>query len=143
MIALLLARSAAAQHTGGSFGGAQTGKAAGAGGPPELDGGRSRLVIFHAGPEFGVTDAMDISQTVTTDGRKSERWTQRGQVFETAVVEDGKIVVHSEGQDGQVRTTSYELNADGTELTVLMAFKPPRADKDITLRSVYVREKQK
>ncbi len=128
---------------GGSFGGGQTGKTAGAGGPPELAGGRSRLVIFHQGPEFGVTDAMDISQTVTTDGRKSERWTHRGQVFETASVEDGRIVVRSTGQDGQVRTTSYELGADGNELTVLLTFKPPRADKDVVLRSVYVREKRK
>lgn len=128
---------------GGSFGGDQTGKTAGAGGPPELAGGRSRLVIFHAGPEFGVTDAMDISQTVTTDGRKCERWTHRGQVFETAAVEDGRIVVRSTGQDGQVRTTSYELNADASELTVLLTFKPPRADKDVVLRSVYVREKRR
>jgi len=128
---------------GGSFGGGQTGKTAGAGGPPELAGGRSRLLIFHQGPEFGVTDAMDISQTVTTDGRRSERWTHRGQVFETAALQDGRVVVRSEGQDGQVRTTTYELNADASELTVRMTFKPPRADKDVTLRSVYVREKQK
>lgn len=127
----------------GSFGGAQTGKAAGAGAPPEMTGGRSRLVLFHEGPEFGVTDAMDISQTVTTDGRKCERWTQRGQVFETAKAESGRIVVRSEGQDGLVRTTAYELNADGSELTVLTTFKPPWADKDVSLRSVYVREKRK
>lgn len=127
----------------GSFGGAPTGKAAGAGAPPEMTGGRSRLVLFHEGPEFGVTDAMDISQTVTTDGRKCERWTQRGQVFETAKSESGRIVVRSEGQDGQVRTTAYELNADGSELTVLTTFKPPWADKDVSLRSVYVREKRK
>ena len=127
----------------GSFGGAQTGKAAGASAPPEMAGGRSRLVLFHEGPEFGVTDAMDISQTVTTDGRKSERWTHRGQVFDTAKAEPGRIVVRSEGQDGQVRTTAYELNADGSELTVLMTFRPPWADKDVSLRSVYVREKRK
>ena len=70
-------------------------------------------------------------------------WTQRGQVFETAKTESGRIVVRSEGQDGQVRTTAYELNADGSELTVLTTFKPPWADKDVSLRSVYVREKRK
>ncbi len=128
---------------GGSFGGERTGKAAGAGAPPEMTGGRSRLVLFHEGPEFGVTDAMDISQTVTTDGRRCERWTQRGQVFETAKAESGRIVVRSEGQDGQARTTTYELNADGSELTVLTTFKPPWADKEVSLRSVYVKEKRK
>ncbi len=125
---------------GGSFGGEPAGKSAGAGAPPEMAGGRSRLVIFHEGPEFDVTDAMDISQSVTTDGRKCERWTHRGQVFETAKVEGGAIVVRSEGQDGMTRTTTYELNADGGELTVLMSFKPPWADKEITMRSVYKRE---
>ncbi|MBU0741966.1 hypothetical protein KKG45_13305 [bacterium] len=107
--------------------------------PPAMMQGLERLEIFHEGDEFAVTDDMDILQSLYTDGRRIERWTPMGQVFETATVTGDGIVVRSEGKDGRDRTVTYTLDTEGRRLTVVHEFKPPRRDETVALRMVYDR----
>ena len=108
---------------------------------PDMMRGRERLAIFHEGEEFSVTDAMDVMQTVYTDGRRTERWTQLGQMFDTATPTKDGLMVRSEMSDGNSRSASYTLSDTGNRLTVIHSFKPPKSDKTVHLKMVYDRAK--
>ncbi|MBC8425473.1 hypothetical protein H8E07_15240 [bacterium] len=106
---------------------------------PDMMRGRERLAIFHEDEEFSVTDAMDVMQTVYTDGRRTERWTQLGQMFDTAVPTKDGLMIRSEMSDGNSRSATYTLSDTGDRLTVVHSFKPPKSDKTVHLRMVYDR----
>lgn len=100
--------------------------------------GLDRLVIFHEGDEFNVTDSQDIMMSVRTDGGRTERWTPRGQEFVSASETAKGLVVRSEMESGPSRSTVYALDDDG-RLVVVHTLRPPRADKSIELKMVYDR----
>lgn len=144
-----------AQQRGGGMGGAM-GRGGGRGGggmdrpsgdvpkrggglPPGLAEGRRSLVIFTEAEEFVVTDANDIVRLIYLDGRENETWTPRGKVLETARVMDGAVVVVSQDERSGGRTTRYAYDPESDRLTVQLDFRPQGAEKDVTLRSVYVR----
>jgi len=106
---------------------------------PDMMRGHERLEIFHESEEFSVTDAMDIMQTVYTDGRRTERWTPLGQMFDTATPTGNGIMVRSEMPDGNSRSVTYTLSDTGDRLTVVHTFKPPKSDRVVTLKMVYDR----
>ena len=104
---------------------------------PDMMRGSERLVIFHEGEEFSVTNARDVMQTVYTDGRRTERWTQLGQMFDTAQATKDGLVIESVMPDGNNRSITYILSDTGDRLTVIHAFKPPKSDKTVSLKMVY------
>lgn len=107
--------------------------------PPMMMQGLDRLEVFHEADEFAVTDANDILQSLRTDGRRIERWTPMGQVFETAKVSAEGIVVRSEGKDGPGRTVTYRLAEEGRRLIVVHMMRQPKSDKTVELKMVYDR----
>jgi hypothetical protein len=111
----------------------------GGGLPPGLAEGRRSLVIFTEAEEFVVTDANDIVRLIYLDGRENETWTPRGKVLETARVMDGAVVVVSQDERSGGRTSRYAYDPESGRLTVQIDFRPPGAEQDVTLRSVYVR----
>ena len=106
---------------------------------PDMMRGRERLEIFHEGEEFSVTDAMDVMQTVYTDGRRTERWTQLGQMFDTATPTENGLMVQSRTPDGKSRSITYTLSDTGDRMTVVHSFQPPKSDRVVTLKMVYDR----
>ncbi len=106
---------------------------------PDIAVGNEQLVIFHEGAEFAVTNAMDISQTVYTDGRNTTRWSARGQVEESARVGEDGIVVKSFGKQDPSHVVTYILSKDGNRLTVLHVFSPPNRDEKVRRTLVYDR----
>ena len=106
---------------------------------PAMMLGLERLEIFHEDEEFAVINARDIMQTVYTDGRRTERWTRMGQLFETARTTGDGIVVHSKGKDGYDRSVVYTLDEGGDRLLAVHTFTPPRQSEKITLKFVYDR----
>ncbi len=80
----------------------------------------SQLEIFQTGDEFNVTDGMDISHMVFTDGRENTIWTRQGKAKAIAEWHGQtlKIQINANSKkQGQVR--HYTLSKDGTKLTVL------------------------
>ncbi len=107
--------------------------------PPRVIQGLARLEIFHEAEEFAVTDANDILQSLYTDGRRVERWTEQGRVLDTATISTGGIVVRSEGESGD-RTVTYVLDETGDRLMTRHVFTPPGQKSSVTLKMVYDRE---
>lgn len=79
----------------------------------------SHLEIFHDGNELDVTNGLDISRLLFTDGRTMTIWTQRGEATATAVWEGQTLVVQwKTRQDKVARSRRYTLEADGQRLTI-------------------------
>jgi len=142
------------QGRGGGMGGRQGGmqddpEGGGRGGPgggPGQDRDRTmqrriaRLEIFSDGPEFDVTDGLDITRVLHTDGRTETVWTERGEQQATAAWQDGVLEVRWQGRGGPGRTTRFSLEGDGKQLVVLEQVQMPGSDEEVTLRLVYDRQ---
>ncbi len=97
-----------------------------------------KLVIFHEGDELDITDGLDISRLLRTDGRPTTVWTERGQVKATATWQNNHLEVHWRG-GGADRTSRYSISADGSQFTALEEIVRPGQDKGVVLRLVYDR----
>lgn len=98
-----------------------------------------RLDIFQAGPEFDVTNGLDITRVLHTDGRSETVWTERGEQQATASWQDQTLVVQWSGRQGPGRTTRYSLSPDNRQLVVLEQVVQPGTQETVTLRLVYDR----
>ncbi len=100
----------------------------------------ARLAIFSDGPEFDVTDGLDITRVLHTDGRTETVWTEHGEQQATAAWMDGVLEVRWQGRRGPGRVTRYALEGDGAQLVVLEQVQMPGSKDAVTLRLVYDRQ---
>lgn len=98
----------------------------------------SRLEIFHDGIELNVTNGLDITRLLYTDGREMSIWTQRGEAKATATWQDQMLMVEwKSDQDKLSRLRKYTLSDEGQKLTLLETLHPPGQDKAIDITMVY------
>lgn len=106
-----------------------------------LDQRIASMDIFQAGNEFNLTDGLDISRMLHTDGREESVWTERGEAKAKAGWRDGALVIDWAGGRGPARTTRFELSADGNQLYVFEQVVKPGEKKPISMRLVYDRRR--
>ena len=98
----------------------------------------SRLEIFHDGIELNVTNGLDISRLIYTDGRQMNIWTQNGEARATATWQEQILVVQwKTSQDTMSRIRRYTISDGGQRLTVAEARRLPSQDKAIEITMVY------
>lgn len=98
----------------------------------------SRMEIFHDGIELNVTNGLDISRLLFTDGRRMNIWTQQGEATATAHWQDRTLVVEwKTGQDTMSRIRYYTLPETGYQLTMTESRRLPGQDKTVKIRMVY------
>lgn len=101
----------------------------------------ARLEIFLEGVELNVTDGLDITRLLHTDGRQDKIWTERGEVEATARWEGPALTVRWAGPRDKTGTVRrYELSEDGATLTVTDERPLPGQDKTVKIRMVYDRQ---
>lgn len=127
-------------NDGGEGGGAPPRERQGADRALALQKRLSRLQIFMAGDEFNLTDGLDISRVLRTDGRTATVWTERGEQQATASWQGGALLVAWTGGRGPGRTTRFELAPEGNQLVVLEQLVRPGEEEPVTLRLVYDRQ---
>lgn len=99
-----------------------------------------KLVIFQQGLEMNVTDGLDISRMLITDGRDLEIWTQQGMARATASWSGPTLVVQwSVGEEGPQQARRYSLEDDGQKLSVRATVQRPGSDQTHTMSLVYDR----
>jgi hypothetical protein len=99
-----------------------------------------QLVIFQQDLEMNVTDGLDISRMLITDGRDLEIWTQQGMASATASWSGPTLVVRwAVGEEGPEQVRRYSLEEDGQKLSVRAAMQRPGSDKTQTMSLVYDR----
>jgi len=101
----------------------------------------ARLEIFHDDLEFNLTDGLDISRLLYTDGRESTVWTEQGEMKATAIWQGETLVVTWQGGRGGDRTTRLSLAENGQLLLVREQMNPRGQDRTVTLDLVYDRQK--
>jgi len=98
----------------------------------------SRLEIFHDGIELNVTNGLDISRLLFTDGRRMNIWTQQGEASATASWRKRTLVVAwKTGQDTMSRIRNYTLSESGKQLVMTESRRLPGQDKTVKIRMVY------
>ena len=98
----------------------------------------ARLEIYHDGIELNVTNGLDISRLLFTDGRRMNIWTQQGEATATAHWQDRTLVVEwKTSQDIMGRIRYYTLSETGYQLVMTESRRLPGQDKTIKIRMVY------
>jgi hypothetical protein len=101
----------------------------------------SRLEIFHDGVELNVTNGLDISRLLYTDGRTLTIWTQQGETTATANWQDQTLVVRWGSPRGSSeRLRRYVLSPDGHQLTVTEERGASEGGKSQEMKLVYVKQ---
>ncbi len=102
----------------------------------------SRLEIYQEGTELNLTDGLDITQLIFTDGRKHSIWTQAGEVQANAGWEGPVLVLQFQApRDKAPQFRRFQLSEDGQELTVTETRRFGGQDRETPIRLVYTREK--
>ncbi len=98
----------------------------------------SRMEIFHDGIELNVTNGLDISRLLFTDGRRMNIWTQQGEANATAHWQDRTLIVEwKTSQDTMSRIRNYTLSETGYQLVMTETRRLPGQDKTVKIRMVY------
>ncbi|MEN8007304.1 MAG: hypothetical protein ABFS42_09840 [Candidatus Krumholzibacteriota bacterium] len=98
----------------------------------------SRLEIFHDGIELNVTNGLDITRLLFTDGRQMNIWTQQGEARATATWQKQTLVVEwKTRQDTLSRIRYYTLSESGRRLTMTESRRLPGQDKTVKITMVY------
>jgi len=142
---------------GGRGGGGGGGRGGGGGGHPggsadmpqnskaqqraeEMKKQYSRLEIFQDGHELNVTNGLDITRLLYTDGRTNHIWTQRGEATATASWVGSTLVVKWKTQQETVaRVRYYSLENGGKRLFVSEEIQIPGKDELVKVKMVYDR----
>ncbi len=102
----------------------------------------SRLEIFHDGIELNVTNGLDITRLLFTDGRQMNIWTQQGEAKATATWQKQTLIVEwKTRQDTMNRIRYYTLSDGGQQLTMTESRRLPGKDKPVKITMVYDRNK--
>ncbi len=100
----------------------------------------SRLEIFQDGDELNVTNGLDITRLLYTDGRTNTIWTQRGEAAATAIWEGSTLVIRwKTRQETLARVRYYSLDEEKKRLTVSEEIQIPNKDEVVKIRMVYDR----
>ncbi len=98
----------------------------------------SRMEIFHDGIELNITNGLDISRLLFTDGRRMNIWTQQGEANATAHWQDRTLVVEwKTRQDTMSRIRYYTVSETGFQLVMTETRRLPGQDKTVKIRMVY------
>lgn len=98
----------------------------------------SRMEIFHDGIELNVTNGLDISRLLFTDGRRMNIWTQQGEANATAHWQDRTLVMEwKTRQDTMSRIRHYTVSETGFQLVMTETRRLPGHDKTVKIRMVY------
>ncbi len=98
----------------------------------------SRLEIFQDGIELNVTDGLDITRLLHTDGRSDTIWTQRGEATaETNWENDILVIQWKTRQDTKARIRHYQLDEKGSRLTVKEMIRMPNSKEMLSVQLVY------
>ena len=104
----------------------------------------ARLNIFHEGLEFNVTDGLDITHLLYTDGRENTIWTDRGQVSAFAQWDGPTLVTRwRTKKDQPEHVRRFTLDPETDRLTVTESFSQPGSGQSINRTMVYEREHPK
>jgi len=132
---------------GGGGGGGRGSHAGGSGQQPSVQDQQravrmqqelSRLEIFQDGIELNVTNGMDISRLLYTDGRTMNIWTQRGEAQAIATWEDRTLTVQWKTRtETMSRLRRYSLSDNGLQLTVTEKRRLPKGDKYREMTLIY------
>ncbi len=98
----------------------------------------SRMEIFHDGIELNVTNGLDISRLLFTDGRKMHIWTQQGEANATAHWQGRTLIVEwKTSQDTMSRIRNYSVSETGYQMIMTETRRLPGQDKTVKIRMVY------
>lgn len=98
----------------------------------------SRMEIFHDGIELNVTNGLDISRLLFTDGRRMNIWTQQGEANATAHWQGRTLIVEwKTSQDTMSRIRNYSVSETGFQLIMTETRILPGQDKTVKIRMVY------
>jgi hypothetical protein len=98
----------------------------------------SRMEIFHDGIELNVTNGLDISRLLFTDGRKMHIWTQQGEANATAHWKGRTLIVEwKTGQNTMSRIRNYTVSETGYQMIMTETRRLPGQDKTVKIRMVY------
>ena len=101
----------------------------------------SRFEHFHDGVELNVTNGLDISQLIFTDGRQMKIWTQQGEASATSHWENKTLVMEWQNQrENAPRIRRFQLAADGQTLTIYETRRFGGQSKQETITLVYDRQ---
>ncbi len=98
----------------------------------------SRIKIFHDGIELNVTNGLDISRLLFTDGRSMNIWTQQGEANATAHWQGRTLIVEwKTNQDTMSRIRNYTVSETGYQMIMTETRRLPGQDKTVKIRMVY------
>ena len=98
----------------------------------------SRMEIFHDGIELNVTNGLDISRLLFTDGRRMNIWTQQGEANATAHWQGRTLIVEwKTSQDTMSRIRNYTVSETGYQMIMTETRRLPGQDKTVKIRMVY------
>ena len=98
----------------------------------------SRMEIFHDGIELNVTNGLDISRLLFTDGRRMNIWTQQGEANATAHWQGRTLIVEwKTSQNTMSRIRNYTVSETGYQLVMTETRRLPGQDKTVKIRMVY------
>lgn len=101
----------------------------------------SRLDIFFAEPELNITDGLEISRLVYTDGRETAIWTELGEATAIASRQENTLTVKTwDRQGGPHVVRRYTLSGDGGRLTVVQEMTRSAQEEPVKMTLVYDRQ---
>lgn len=101
----------------------------------------ARLDIYQEGDELNLTNGLDITQLIYTDGRIHKIWTQRGEVEATSHWDEGVLVLSIQNpRHPEPHVRRFALSEDGSQLTVSEERPVPGQENPVTFKLVYDRK---
>lgn len=98
----------------------------------------STLEVYQDGSELNVTNGLDITRLLYTDGRTQTIWTQRGEATATANWQDQTLVVHwRTDKDPTGRTRRYQIQEGGKRLNVTESLRLPGQKDNVSISLIY------
>lgn len=96
-----------------------------------------QLQITQKGPEIDMTDPQYRERELFTDGRSLEKPKDEMQIPVKARWDHESLVTEERGPNGEKISHSYEISANGTQLTDTLTLESKRLSAPAIIRSVY------
>jgi hypothetical protein len=99
------------------------------------------LEIFQEGDELNLTNGLDITQLIYTDGRTHKIWTQHGEAEASSHWEDRALVLSIQNDRApEPRVRRFTLSEDGNQLIISEQRPVPGQENPVTINLVYDRK---
>lgn len=110
-------------------------------GADEMRKRQASLEIFQEGTELNITDGLEITRLLNTDGQPHPLWTEQGQATATARWQGDTLqVTWQNKRHPEPRTRHYQLSEDGKRLVVTEEVPLPGQKEMTTVKLVYDRQ---